>query len=97
MELFSDSTNWCSAYPDGGGKNGPTNVTLTFSAGSIEFGTRYSISASAIFDMSEQVNEIDSTPGSVAMYYVNMLSIDESTMWRFESSGYNYSNAWYRS
>jgi len=77
-------------------KTSPTNVTLTFSAGSIEFGTRYSISASAIFDMSEQVNEIDSTPVPVAMYYVNMLSIDESTMWRFESSGYNYSNAWYQ-
>ncbi|HON08262.1 MAG TPA: immunoglobulin domain-containing protein, partial [Verrucomicrobiota bacterium] len=77
-------------------KTSPTNFTLSFLPGDIRYGKHYSISASYIFDTSRQFNEVDSTPVPIAMYYGNLISIDESTMWRFESRGYDYSNAWYR-
>lgn len=76
--------------------NNQTNVTLTLNPGSLEFGKRYTISAMGIRDLSRQENEIDNEPVSIVMYYLTLISIDENTIWKFDSTGNNLGNEWFK-
>ena len=76
--------------------NNQTNVTLSFNPGDLEFGKRYSIVAMGIKDLSRQQNEVDNTPVPIAMYYLTLLNIDQYTVWKFDSTGYNWGTNWYK-
>lgn len=76
-----------------------TTVVLTFEPGVIVYGQQYSVGAiegNEIRDLSRQANLISLTPRKVAMYYMPLVSIDATTMWRFDSTDTDWSNAWYR-
>lgn len=83
-------------FPSAAALTSPTNATLTFLAGDIQFGRRYTIVPTGIMDISRQANPISNEPKQVAMYYVTILTIDNLTTWRFESRGVDWSNAWYK-
>lgn len=76
--------------------NNQTNVTLSFNPGDLQFGMRYTISAMGIKDLSRQQNPIDETPVSVALYYINLLSVDGFTVWKFDSTGHDWDAEWYK-
>ncbi|MGC8830791.1 MAG: immunoglobulin domain-containing protein, partial [Verrucomicrobiia bacterium] len=83
-------------FPTTAALTSPTNATLTFLAGDIQFGRRYTIVPTGIMDLSRQSNPIVEVPKQVAMYYVTMLTIDNLATWKFESRGVDWSNVWYR-